>query len=173
MHWFLSKVLRHAILHFGEKKCTEQQQGQHHQREKFPKLKEKLVQYFCSKYYAASWLMYKYSTNFVFHIPLVPSVLFTAGLTSCFLEIKCRTENCCRQDERAEQEDFLVPTHPRRIVKWTRELEKAAGGDKWKNVYTKIFNKAHFQRCRRKLYYCHEYVFSEYRCFTTVCNISL
>ena len=87
MHWFLSKVLRHAILHFG-KKCTGQQQRQHDEREKFPKLKEKLVQYFCSKYYAASCLMYKYSTNFVFHIPLVPSVPTTAAFSRSFLEIK-------------------------------------------------------------------------------------
>ena len=53
-----------------------------------------------------------------------------------------------------------------------RELEKATG-DESRNVYSKIFNKAHFQRCRRNLYYCHEYVFLEYRCFTRVCNISL
>ena len=87
MHWFLSKVYATPYFILKEK-CTQQQQRQQHQREKFPKLKEKLVQYFCSKYYAASCLMYKYSTNFVFHIPLVPSVPTTAAFCRSFLQIK-------------------------------------------------------------------------------------
>ena len=45
MHWFLSKVYATPYFILKEK-CTQQQQRQQHHREKFPKLKEKLVQYF-------------------------------------------------------------------------------------------------------------------------------
>ena len=46
MHWFLSKVYATPYFILKEKCTQQQQQRQQHHREKFPKLKEKLVQYF-------------------------------------------------------------------------------------------------------------------------------
>ena len=83
------KGVRYAILHFKGKMHTTAAAAAATSQRKIPQIERKVgAVFFCSKYYAASCLMYKYSTNFVFHIPLVPSVPTTAAFSRSFLEIK-------------------------------------------------------------------------------------